>query len=100
MKTAVNQSRAEPWPTFVGGWACRRDAARPAQRWALQRVLLQLLIHHLARQSHVDARRRQTLVAERLPDHIELGPLLDMMGGEGVAQGMGRGVGDAGFLEV
>jgi hypothetical protein len=55
----------------------------------LQGVALQFLIHHFTRQPHVAARRRERLMPERLAHDIELRALADVMGGEGVAQGMG-----------
>src|SRR5689334_17606312 len=39
-------------------------------------------------------------MSEGLPDDVERGPLFDMMRREGMAQGVGRGVGNAGFLEI
>jgi hypothetical protein len=37
---------------------------------------------------------------ERLPYHVELGALPDVMGGEGMAQRMGRRTGDRRFGQV
>jgi hypothetical protein len=39
-------------------------------------------------------------VAEGLTDNIELRALADVMGGEGVAQGMGRGIGNPRLSQV
>src|SRR5205814_1797443 len=59
-----------------------------------------LLVHYLAGKVSVDLGGRRTIKKKSLPDCLKRGAVFNMLGGEGVPEGVNLGSQDPSFLEV